>query len=133
MPSETSFSKSVNGNSILLGERKRVIFVGYVAGASYAQRESGNCRRKNAANYDIHISLVARKSDPRCKGIVAEMIPHFRPSTWTPSRIRVITRPVRVSGHLFFDAPRAMQRQRDNPGGQLAPSVALRDPSCVLL
>lgn len=53
----------------------------------------------------MHIALVSRKSDAKCKGIVAEMIPHFRPEAWTPATIKAIKRPVRVRGHLFFDAP----------------------------
>lgn len=88
-----------------VGEGSLVVFAGYVAEASYAKRESVNCRRKGVQNYDVHISLVAKKNDARCKGIVAEMTPHFRPSAWIPSAIKAIKRPVRVRGHLFFDAP----------------------------
>ena len=83
-------TKEIGGTTVLVGEGKQLIFVGYVAGASYAQRESVNCRRKGVQNYDIHISLVAKKSDPRCKGIVAEMIPHFRPAAWTPSGVKAV-------------------------------------------
>jgi hypothetical protein len=100
-------TKQVGGTAVSVGEGTRVVFVGYVAGSSYAQRESVNCRRKGVQNYDIHISLVAKKSDVRCKGIVVEMIPHFRPTAWTPGAIKEIKRPVRVRGHLFFDAPHA--------------------------
>ncbi len=122
LPPDRSVLRSVLikdvGAILSVGEGSLVVFVGYVAGVSYAQRESVNCRRKGVQNYDIHVSLVAKKSDSRCKGIVAEMIPHFRPEGWTPSAIKATNRPVRVRGHLFFDAPHVPCRPDGTiPGG----------------
>src|SRR3990170_1045281 len=38
-------TKEIGGTTVLVGEGKQLIFVGYVAGASYAQRGAVNCRR----------------------------------------------------------------------------------------
>ena len=32
------------------------------------------------------------------------MIPHYRPTAWRDTAIHALERPVRVTGHLFFDS-----------------------------
>jgi len=32
------------------------------------------------------------------------MIPHYRPTAWRDTAVRAVERPVRVTGHLFFDS-----------------------------
>jgi hypothetical protein len=52
-----------------------------------------------------HIALADTASKPACAGIVAEMIPHLRPTTWTPDNLqRTQGRPVRITGQLFLDS-----------------------------
>jgi hypothetical protein len=107
-----------------LGEGGLVQIQGYVVAAKQEGAESVNCGKKfdqlaNKASYhDIHISLVetrelATPSDQQeeaadeCKGIVVEMIPHHRPSSWTAAnvnKVRSAHLPVRVTGQLFFDS-----------------------------
>ena len=83
--------------------------------------ESVNCKRKGKENNDIHITLVTAPDDPPCGGIVAEMIPHYRPKAWRDSAIQALERPVRVTGHLFFDSPHLPCDEEGNPvGGNLA-------------
>jgi len=102
------YPATVNGEAVTVGEGSVVRLVTYVAEARTSNVSSGesvNCKRKGKANNDIHITLVRRLGDPHCAGIVAEVIPHFRPATWRDMAISKITRPVRVAGHLFFDSP----------------------------
>lgn len=102
------YSTSANGEAVTVGEGSLVRVVAYVAEARTSNVSSGesvNCKRKGKANNDIHVTLVRRRDDPPCAGIVAEVIPHFRPTAWQDTAIAAITRPVRVTGQLFFDSP----------------------------
>jgi hypothetical protein len=104
----TLYPTTVNGEAVTVGEGSLVRVVAYVAEAktsNVSYGESVNCKRKGKPNNDIHITLVRRLGDPPCSGLVAEIIPHFRPRAWRDTAIRAITRPVRVTGHLFFDSP----------------------------
>jgi hypothetical protein len=38
-----------------------------------------------------------------CDSITAEMSPHFRPEDWDSGVLKSLGRPVRLTGHLFFD------------------------------
>lgn len=107
-----------------LGEGRLVQVQGYVLAAKQEGAESVNCGHDfdNVANkdafHDIHISLVetpelARPSDrveeaaDECQGIVAEMIPHHRPKTWTAANVNKVHAAqlrVRLTGQLFFDS-----------------------------
>lgn len=102
------YPTTVNGEAVTVGEGSLVRVVAYVAEARTSNVSSGesvNCKRKGKANNDIHVTLVRRRDDPPCAGIVAEVIPHFRPTAWRDTAIAAIERPVRVTGHLFFDSP----------------------------
>lgn len=102
------YPSTVNGEPVTVGEGSLVRVVAYVAEARTSNVSSGesvNCKRKGKANNDIHVTLVRRRDDPPCTGIVAEVIPHLRPKAWRDTAIAAIKRPVRVTGHLFFDSP----------------------------
>lgn len=102
------YPTSVNGEAVTVGEGSLVRVVAYVAEARTSNVSSGesvNCKQKGKLNNDIHVTLVRRPNDPPCAGIVAELIPHFRPKAWRDTAIAATKRPVRVTGHLFFDSP----------------------------
>jgi hypothetical protein len=52
------------------------------------------------------VALVRTKGeDDLCNSITAEISPHFRPAAWEEITHRDFTkRPLRLTGHLFFDA-----------------------------
>ena len=94
-----------------LGEGSAVQFVGYILEAHYADLTSGesvNCDVKDdEASNDIHIALVPKSgTTAECQSNSAEMIPHYRPTTWTVSNLEKVghTTLVRVSGQLMYDA-----------------------------
>lgn len=94
-----------------LGEGSLVRMQGYVLLARQEGEESVNCGTKvpnDAPYHDIHIELVAdATTTDECGGIVAEMIPHHRPDSWTADNVAMLINaklPVRVTGQLFFDS-----------------------------
>jgi len=94
-----------DGNQI--GEGTLVVYVGYVLNAHYSDVSSGesvNCKMLGKINNDIHITLALTPQANTCQGIVAEIIPHFRPLAWEDIVTMPHTRPVRIVGQLFFDA-----------------------------
>jgi len=97
----------VDGKTI--GEGTLVRLVGYVLSAltmnksPSASGESVNCKITGADFNDIHIDIGPAPGVDPCQGIVIEMIPHFRPITWTDENVRSIAHPVRITGQLFLD------------------------------
>ncbi len=96
---------------VSLGEGTPVQFVGYVLESHYADLTSGegvNCDVKDdEASNDIHVALVSQSgTTDECQSNSAEMIPHYRPASWTVANLDKIghTTPVRVSGQLMYDA-----------------------------
>lgn len=90
-----------------IGEGSYVQLVAYVDRARYSDVEKGesvNCNLAGNANNDVHIPLIQKPGDEECTSVTAEMSPHYRPDSWTPSNLNHITVPIRVSGQLFFDA-----------------------------
>jgi len=93
-----------------LGEGDLVRFVGYLGKVYHAVEDTGesvNCKIPGADNNDIHIEMGEKDDSPKCDRLVAEISPHFRPATWTVSRLIQVSHqglPVRVTGHLFWDA-----------------------------
>ena len=80
----------------LIGEGARVRFTGYILHARYANTSKGetvNCKKRGQENNDIHLDLARKATAEPCDTITAEISPHRRP--------------VRVTGHLFFDASHA--------------------------
>jgi hypothetical protein len=99
---------------------------GHVGGA-----ESINCGRSQRQDVDIHLALVSERPWTRshqpgpveCSSVTAAISPHHRPIDWdilgcmtgTPAaqkRVKAqqklvdedLQRPLRIRGHLFFDA-----------------------------
>jgi len=96
---------------VALGEGKEVVLQGYVLIARQEGAESVNCENNvpdNPDYHDIHISVVdAATSTDECSGVVVEMIPHHRPTTWTQPNVQSAADKhllVRVTGQLMFDS-----------------------------
>ncbi len=96
---------------VSLGEGTPVQFIGYILENHYADLTSGesvNCDVKDdEASNDIHIALVPQSgTTDECQSNSAEMIPHYRPASWTHTNLDKIghTTLVRVSGQLMYDA-----------------------------
>ncbi len=95
-----------------LGEGSEVVLIGYIKIARQEGPESVNCGKggvvpNEAAYHDIHISIVDDSDDAECSGIVAEMIPHHRPDSWTPELVNEVAKSrlqVRITGNLMFDS-----------------------------
>lgn len=91
----------------MIGEGTHVQLVAFVDRARYSDVEKGesvNCNVSGDAANDVHIPLIQKQGDEECTSVTAEMSPHFRPDSWTPSNLNHLTVPIRVSGQLFFDA-----------------------------
>lgn len=91
----------------VIGEGSRVVIVAFVVDAHHSnvkKGESVNCKRPRRENNDIHISLGGGTGVSGCDTITAEISPHYRPTAWDPEYLQGLKHPVRVTGHLFFDA-----------------------------
>lgn len=96
------------------GEETQVALSGFVKIARQEGAESVNCGKgpgspvpNQPAYHDIHISIVESPDDEECSGVVAEMIPHYRPGSWTVNAVTAVAHghlPVRVTGQLMFDS-----------------------------
>src|SRR5262245_20330272 len=100
-----------DGNKIGEGNRVRVVTFLIGAKPTGARHPDGtagegvNCKHPGATVNDIHIDIGARPGAQACDGIVIEMIPHYRPQIWNSTNLRKIgSRPIRVTGQLFFDS-----------------------------
>ena len=116
-------------NGPMVGEGAVVKFVAFVRDAHFSNekrksppRKSGelvNCNEPGGEFNDIHIELVNdANEDDTCTSVTAEMSPHFRPEAWTELTELAIPRPVRVTGHLFFDG----SHQPCRPGKRASPA-----------
>ena len=107
-------------NGTKLGEGKTVTFVGFVLDARHSNvdkddplkkgnGESVQCNLLGCAYNDIHITLAEDPNETAlCRTVVAEIIPHYRPSAWnlfdSPDYSGFFkTHPVKITGQLFFD------------------------------
>jgi len=117
-----------------LGEGKLVTFQGYVLNARQEEAETVNCGKppqtqvpNTPSNHDIHISLGESKGDSECSGIVAEMIPHHRPTAWSADnvlKVKNASLPVHVTGQLMFDSSH-VPCQGSSPVGKNPARVSL--------
>jgi len=95
---------------VALGEGNEVVLTGFVKVARQEGAESVNCAKdvpEEDSYHDIHISIVTAPGKAECSGVVVEMIPHQRPTSWTPDLVNKVAkaqRPVRVTGQLMFDS-----------------------------
>lgn len=132
---------SSRSDFVTLGEGTPVQFVGYILENHYADLTSGesvNCDVKDdEASNDIHIALVPSPgTTDECQSNSAEMVPHYRPASWTTTNLDKIghTTLVRVSGQLMYDADHKICGEQgfsptDNPhrlsGWEIHPVYAL--------
>lgn len=90
-----------------LGEGRYVDYVAFIQDAHYsdvAKGEAVNCNIPGDSTNDIHIVLVQHPTDDPCLSTTAEMIPHYRPTTWTDKSLMAVRQhPVKVRGPLFYD------------------------------
>lgn len=89
-----------------MAEGQRVRLVGYVAAVKTTHSNEGvNCHYTDDATTDIHIN-VSQISNDECQGIVAELIPHLRPTALTHDNVKqaLSGKVIRVTGQLFNDA-----------------------------
>jgi hypothetical protein len=90
-----------------LGEGRYVEYVAFIQEAHYSdvkQGEAVNCNIPGDDTNDIHIVLVQNPTDDPCLSTTAEMIPHYRPASWTDKNLMAIKEhPVKVRGPLFYD------------------------------
>ena len=115
-------------SGVKLEEDDVVTYVGFLVEAHYMPQsekppktgkggESVNCNSTEHVKADIHLALSDTRGritakDPNrvkrlCTTISAEMIPHLRPGVWNGDNLDQVIdldRPVKVTGHLFFDA-----------------------------
>ncbi len=93
-----------------LGEGKLVSLQAFVVLARQEGPESVDCGDQvpdQSAFHDIHIELADSAKADECSGVVAEMIPHHRPTTWTAENVQKVLNAktmVQVTGQLFFDS-----------------------------
>jgi hypothetical protein len=92
------------GSSKGVGEGSLVRLAAFVDSVRNSGPESANCRLLGAENNDIHVNLVENPGDDLCNSVTAEISPHFRPVVWAHLAQMAVTRPVRITGQLFFDA-----------------------------
>jgi hypothetical protein len=93
---------TTNGDK--LGEGSLVKLVAYVMKVKKGGKESVNCGQSKTAFIDFHVVLVPTKTSTECASVTAEVIPHFRPTTWSAAAINTPDVPMRFTGQLFVDA-----------------------------
>ena len=96
-----------------LGEGNQVRFVAFVFKAKYSNTkkqkdghagENVNCNKPTGANNDAHVALVASPDDDEEESVTAEIIPHERPSDWSPTNLNQFRdHRFRFTGQLFLD------------------------------
>ncbi len=94
-------------NGKRLFEGKVVTLVAFLRDAHHSNVKNGekvNCSKKGKRNNDIHAEFVPTAGSDSCRGISAEISPHFRPAAWEQFVDFVIAHPVRITGQLMFDA-----------------------------
>lgn len=97
---------------VKLGEGNEVVVSGFVKIARQEGAESVNCGTGKGVPdqpeyHDMHISIVESYSQGECSGVVVEMIPHHRPTSWTSDLVNQVAAaklPVRVIGQLMVDS-----------------------------
>src|SRR4029453_15045504 len=125
-----AFYTTSEGDTI--GEGSYVQFAVYLLEGHFGGVESVNCGRSERQDIDIHLALVKdrpwtldlkNRGPVECASVTAEISPHHRPIDWdllgrmtgTPAAQKLVKaqqklvdedlqRPLRIRGHLFFDA-----------------------------
>lgn len=90
-----------------LSEGTVVQLSGWILKLKKGGKESVNCQESKRDNVDIHIVIVpsAASDADECTSVTAEVIPHFRPESFSAVNISsAIDHPIRFTGPLFYDA-----------------------------
>jgi hypothetical protein len=94
------------GGGARVGEGSLVQHVGFLSHSRYSNVNSGesvNCQFRGEASNDIHFDILQDSSEEACLSVTGEVAPHRR-SPFYEVPVLNITNPVKVTGHLFFDA-----------------------------
>lgn len=91
-----------------VGEGTLVRIAAFVMKAHHSNVSKGetvNCKLTGKDNNDVHTVLMEKVDEDReCDSLTAEITPHFRPWSWEPQYLLDLSRPMRFTGHLFYDA-----------------------------
>jgi hypothetical protein len=102
-----------------VSEGDLVTLTGYLVGTPHPNTgESVNCNLKGESNNDFHIPLSNDPGNTDFQGIVVEMIPQSRNSSWTLGKLTQIENNgqlVLVSGALFYDNLHLVNGDAANP------------------
>lgn len=130
---ERDLLKNLKIGSKSFSEGDAVRLAGYIVGNTHANKgESVNCNLTGERNNDFHITLAEISEQDRSegveegidrtnlefKGIVVEMVPQKRPSSWTVKKLREIQRAgkkVLVVGQLFYDSKHKVNDDPEHP------------------
>lgn len=111
LPPDRSLLKDlveVGSPPVKIGEGSVVRLVAFIVEAHHSnvsKGESVNCKKHGKAYNDIHIVLGQTADADPCDSVTAEISPHYRPTSWDGlETYDLSTRPVRMTGQLFFDA-----------------------------
>lgn len=123
LPDRSAVKDLVTVGDQSVGEGTLVRLVGYVRDVTHTYEKPGakegvNCEYELIDNNDIHINIGRSPKSKPCNGVVAEMIPHFRNANWTPDHVRGLIggKPVRVTGHVFFDSRHSLFTCQETDG-----------------
>ncbi len=96
-----------------LGEGNQVRFAAFVLKAKFSNTrkqkdghvgENVNCNKPTGANNDVHVVLIPSQDDDEEDSVTAEVIPHVRPSDWSPDNLNHFHDHLfRFTGQLFLD------------------------------
>lgn len=112
-PEKRELIRSLDIRGHRIGEGALVKITGYLRQMRPEGPESVNCKLKKTANNDFHLSVVASPEDDEFHGIVVEMIPQGRPSSWTTAalhKVRDAHTQILVVGQLFYDSKHVVNR-----------------------
>jgi hypothetical protein len=102
---------------------------GYLVGKPHPNTgESVNCNLKGPANNDFHIPFADDPDKTPFEGIVVEMIPQNRPSSWSIknlSKAENARLKVRIVGQLFYDNMHEVNPDQDESKSGQPPRFSL--------
>jgi hypothetical protein len=106
LPADRTILENIHTTSggVTIGEGKLVRMKAFIVRAYLAGKETVNCKESGPEAADIHIVLGDSLDDEGCETLTAEISPHFRPDEWTSEKLESVDVPVRITGHLFYDA-----------------------------
>ena len=105
-------------NGKKLFEGKVVTLVAFLRDAHHSNVKKGekvNCSKKGKPNNDIHAEFVPTLASDPCRGVSAEISPHFRPPAWEEFVDYSFSHPLRITGQLMFDASHSPCRNIGKP------------------